>query len=224
MSDAVLRFEGVGVPGIDGEGLTLEVQAHTAVSVLGSESSGVDVLGRYALALIRPPSGRVLVFGEDIGSMTRGAALAFRRKVGYFPADIGLLHNLSLRDNIALPLQYGSAMTEREIEGRLRIMLAQHGLADVAARRPADVTDELRRRAAAARAVAFDPALVILEDPFDGLATRAAAALLEIVRGGETGEGSHRTVFITGQSVPQRLESRIEEQYRITRGTLKARN
>ena len=115
-------------------------------------------------------------------------------------------------------------MTDREIEGRLGIMLAQHRLVEVAKHRPADVTDELRRRAAAARAVAFDPSLVILEDPFDGLTTRAAVALLEIVRGGETGEGSHRTVFITGQSVPQRLESRIEAHYRITRGALKATN
>jgi len=155
--------------------------------------------------------------------MTRGAALAFRRRVGYLPADIGLLHNLSLRDNVALPLQYGSGMSEREIAGRLRIMLAQVRLTDVAHRRPADVTEELRRRAAVARAVAFDPDLVIMEDPFDGMTTRAAAELLEIVRGGETAEGSRRTVFITGQSVPQSLEPRIEAHYRIARGRLNAR-
>ncbi len=62
-----------------------------------------------------------------------------------------------------------------------------------------------------------------MEDPFDGLTTRAAAELLEIVRGGETPEGSRRTVFITGQSVPQRLEPRIETHYRIVRGRLSAR-
>ncbi len=223
MKEAALRFEDIRIPGLKDEGLILEIQAHTAATVLGSESSGVDVLGRYALALLRPPSGRVLVYGEDISQMTRSAALAFRRRVGYLPADIGLLHNLSLSDNVALPLQYGSSMSEREIEGRLRIMLAQLRLTEVAKRRPADVTEEQRRRAAVARAVAFDPNLVIMEDPFDGMTTRAAAELLEIVRGGETPEGSRRTVFITGKSVTQSLEPRIETHYRIARGRLGVR-
>ncbi|MEE8134868.1 MAG: ATP-binding cassette domain-containing protein [Gemmatimonadales bacterium] len=223
MNEVALRFEDIQIPGLKDEGLTLEIHAHTAATVLGSESSGVNVLGRYALALLRPSSGRVLVYGEDVSQMTRSAALAFRRRVGYLPADIGLLQNLSLSDNVALPLQYGSSMSEREIEGRLRIMLAQLRLTDVAKRRPADVTEEQRRRAAVARAVAFDPHLVIMEDPFDGMTTRAAAELLEIVRGGETPEGSRRTVFITGQSVPQSLEPRIETHYRIARGRLGVR-
>ena len=223
MNAVALLFDSVEIPGLHAEGLSLGIDAHAATMMLGSESSGVDALGRYALALLKPPSGRVLVYGEDISAMTRGAALAFRRRVGYLPADIGLLHNLSLRDNVALPLQYGSGMSEREIAGRLRIMLAQVRLTDVAHRRPADVTEELRRRAAVARAVAFDPDLVIMEDPFDGMTTRAAAELLEIVRGGETAEGSRRTVFITGQSVPQSLEPRIETHYRIARGRLNAR-
>jgi len=223
MKEVALRFENIRIPGLKDEGLTLEIHAHTAATVLGSESSGVDVLGRYALALLRPSAGRVLVFGEDISQMTRSAALAFRRRVGYLPADIGLLHNLSLSDNVALPLQFGSSMSEREIEGRLRIMLAQLRLTDVAKRRPADVTEEQRRRAAVARAVAFDPSLVIMEDPFDGMTTRAAAELLEIVRGGETPEGSRRTVFITGRSLPQSLEPRIETHYKIARGRLNVR-
>ena len=78
----------------------------------------------------------------------------------------------------------------------------------------------MRRRAALARALAFDPKLVILADPFDGLTTRAAAELLELARGGETEAGSRRTVFMTGQFIPQMLESRVEVRYRIAKGEL----
>ena len=86
--------------------------------------------------------------------------------------------------------------------------------------RPAAASEEQRRRAALARALAFDPDLVILEDPFDGLTYRAAAQVLELARGGETSEGSRRTVLITGQYIPERLEPRIDIRYRVVHGAL----
>jgi ABC-type transporter Mla maintaining outer membrane lipid asymmetry ATPase subunit MlaF len=192
---APLCFEDVALPGL-GSRITLEVPQHRAVVVTGPEASGVDVLPGYALALKPPPAGRVLLFGEDVA------------------------HNLSLKDNVALPLRYGSDLTEREIDGRIRIMLTMVKLGAAPDLRPAEATEEQRRRTALARALAFDPHLVILADPFDGLPTRAAAELLELARGGETETGSRRTVFMTGQSIPQLLESRVEVRYRLTEGAL----
>jgi ABC-type transporter Mla maintaining outer membrane lipid asymmetry ATPase subunit MlaF len=208
---APLCFEDVALPGL-GSRITLEVPQHRAVVVTGPEASGVDVLPGYALALKPPPAGRVLLFGEDVAGLSRRDALAFRRD--------GLLHNLSLKDNVALPLRYGSDLTEREIDGRIRIMLTMVKLGAAPDLRPAEATEEQRRRTALARALAFDPHLVILADPFDGLPTRAAAELLELARGGETETGSRRTVFMTGQSIPQLLESRVEVRYRLTEGAL----
>lgn len=219
MSTPPLRYEEVPLPG--GSRITLDVPEHRAVSVIGAEASGVDALASIALALQRPAAGRVLLYGEDVHRLPRRELLAFRRRVGYLPAGSGLLHNLTLRDNVALPLRYGSDLDERGIDGRVNVMLAMLRVADAADRRPAMLTEEQRRRAALARALAFDPPLVILADPFDGLTNRAAAELLEIARGGETAEGSRRAVFMTGQSVPERLEPRIEHRYRIYGGELR---
>jgi ABC-type transporter Mla maintaining outer membrane lipid asymmetry ATPase subunit MlaF len=162
----------------------------------------------------------VLLFGEEIARLPYRSLLAFRRRVGYLPADDGLLHNLTLGDNVALPLRYGSDLSEREIRGRLGVMFAMLGIGDAASLRPADATDEQRRRAAIARALAFDPQLLILADPFDGLTIRAASELLDVARGGETSEGARRAVFITGQHIPARLEPRIETRYRLAKGEL----
>ena len=219
MEEAPLRFDHVTMAaGV--QPLSLEVTAHHAVVVVGDGGCGIEHLSRFALGLAPTNGGKALVFGEDIAQMSRRKALAFRRRVGYLPAGDGLLQNLSLADNVALPLRFGSDLTNHEIDGRVRIMMAQARLAAVAHLRPAAVNEEQRRRAALARAMAFDPLLMLLEQPFDGLASRAATDLLEIARGGETAEGSRRTVFITGQDMPDVLRPRVEARYQIVRGQL----
>ncbi len=220
MDAAPLAFDqvtvGDGTPSV----VSLEVPGHRAVCVLGDEASGVGSLGRYALGLDRPPTGRVLVLGEDPAELPRRAVLAFRRRVGYLPAGDGLLQNLTLYDNVALPLRFGSDRSEVDIDGRIQVMLTMLRLQHVARLRPARVNEEERRRAALARALAFDPELVILEQPFDGLTTRAAAQILELARGGESALGARRTVFIVGQSLPDVLQARVELRYRLVRGRL----
>lgn len=200
--------------------VSLEVPGHHAVCLLGDQASDVGKLGRFALGLERPPRGQVRVLGESLADLPRRAALAFRRRVGYLPAGDGLLQNLTLYDNVALPLRFGSERSEADIDGRINVMLAMLRLQHVARLRPSRVNEEERRRAALARALAFDPELVILEQPFDGLTHRTAAQVLEIARGGESAEGARRTVFIMGHSLPEVLRPRVELRYRLVQGRL----
>lgn len=215
-----LVFEKVGLEGLPHDGLSLEIPARESVVLLGGEASGVEHLGSYALGLDAPPRGQILVFGANLGTMKRRDVLAFRRKVGYLPANDGLLHNLTLADNVALPLRFGSDLTDRESGGRIRVVLAMLGIAEIAHLRPAQANDEQRRRAALARALVFDPHLVILERPFGGLTPHAAAELLELARGGLSAEGSRRTVFITAPYLPQMLRPRVDRRYRIAQERL----
>jgi len=210
-----LLFEAVTLSNRRGTVCDFAVPANDVVTVSGPEDSGVGSLGRLALGLDRPLRGRVLVLGEDIARLPRAAALAFRRRVGYLPAGDGLLQNLSLQDNVALPLRFGTGLAEHEIQGRVRIILTMMHLTEVGPARPAQVNDEQRRRAALARAVAFDPELVIMEQPFDGLTDRTAAELLEVATGGVAAGGSRRTVFITGQDMPHLLRQRVDMRYRV---------
>ncbi len=197
--------------------IALEVAEHQTVVLLGDGRSGVARLGGFALGLERPSSGRVQVLGTVIADLPEDARLAFRRRVGYLPAGDGLVHNLSLRDNIALPLRFGSPASAREIDGRVSVMLAAVRLVGVAALRPAQASEEERRRAALARALAFDPSLLVLEQPFDGLTPRVAGELLELARGGETAEGARRALLITAPDLTPALHRRVERVYRLTR-------
>ena len=99
-------------------------------------------------------------------------------------------------------------------------MLSMFGVGDAAELRPAQATVEQRRRTALARALAFDPPLVILEQFFDGLTPRAGAMLLELALGGVSVEGPRRALLVTGRYLPDRLRPRFEHRYRIKDGVL----
>lgn len=193
---------------------SLTVERGETVVIIGEEDVA---LGPMALALDPPRSGRVLVLGTDLTELPERERLAFRRRVGYLPAGDGLLQNLSLRDNVALPLRFGSTTGSKEIEGRVEVMLAAARIGRIGGLRPAQANEEERRRTALVRALAFDPSLLILEQPFDGLSSRVAGELLTLARGGEEVEGGRRSVLITCQELPPVLHNRVERIYRLGR-------
>ena len=217
MVTALLLIENVPLDGANSTKITLEIPAHRTVSVVGDHHSGVNQLGPLALGLRQPLSGRITVLGTELSTLSRTELLAYRRRVGYLPAGDGLLQNLTLRQNVALPLRFGSDYSEAEIDSRLNIMLAAANLAAAAHLRPAQANDEQRRRAALTRALAFDPDLLVLEEPFVGLTDWAARDILETVRGGEIADGSRRTVLIIGPVLPASVTRRFDLRYRMTR-------
>lgn len=182
----------------------LALQAGAVTAVAGDEDSGVGDLCRYALGLDFPPSGEVLVFGSSMRGLSYHKLLVFRRRLGYLQSGDGLLQNLTLRANISLPLAYASDHRVKEVTARVEELLVQLKIDDVADARPAGVNEELRRRAALARAIALDPELLVLEAPFDGLTGRAAHDVLWRVR--HRKDGAPRTILIAAQDLgPQVL-------------------
>lgn len=177
----------------------LALQPGAVTAVVGDEESGVGDLGRYALGLDFPPSGDVLVFGSSMRGLSYHRLLVYRRRLGYLQMGDGLLQNLTLRANISLPLAYASDHRTREVNARAEELLEQLKIADVADARPAAVNEEVRRRAALARAIALDPELLVLEAPFDGLTGRAGHDLISRVRYRK--DGAPRTMLVTAQDI-----------------------
>ncbi len=194
----------------------LTVQAGTVVVAIGDEDSGVGDLGAWALGLRRPPLGRVEVFGAPIGALPYYDLLLFRRRIGYHPVGDGLLQNLSLRDNVALPLRFASDHRQAEVDGRVNQLMDDFRLRAVATMRPAQANEEDRRRAALARAVALDPELVVLEAPFDGLTSRAAQDLLDRVS--RRADGARRAVFATVQDLVPSVRKTVQRVIKVADG------
>jgi ABC-type transporter Mla maintaining outer membrane lipid asymmetry ATPase subunit MlaF len=194
----------------------LVIEPGTITAITGDEDSGVGDIGRFALGFDAPPGGEILVFGAAIATLPYFKLLVFRRRLGYLQVGDGLLQNLSLRANISLPLQYASDHQTKAVEKRVDELIVSFHLFPVADRRPAQVNEEERRRAAIARAVALDPELLILESPFDGLTARASRELLEDVK--TRRDDTPRTIVITAQDLTSTVTPLMHRVVRLVDG------
>jgi ABC-type transporter Mla maintaining outer membrane lipid asymmetry ATPase subunit MlaF len=195
---------------------TLVVPEQAVVAVIGEEESGVEGLGRLALGLDAPATGAVEVFGVPIAALPYAQLLVFRRHLGYLPQGDGLLQNLSLRDNVALPVRFATDHRLREVDSRVAQLLDDFRLRAIATLRPAQANEEDRRRAAVARSVALNPRLVVLELPFVGLSSRAATDLLDKVS--HCDDGSRRAVLLTSRDLSPSVRTLVTSVVRVVDG------
>ncbi|HVM44051.1 MAG TPA: ATP-binding cassette domain-containing protein [Gemmatimonadales bacterium] len=195
---------------------SLTVAPGEVVAAIGDEGSGIERLGRLALGLEAPAAGAVEVFGVPIALLPYYDLLAFRRRLGYLPDGDGLLQNLTLKDNVALPVRFATDHRLREVEARVAQLVEDFRLRSIQALRPAQANEEDRRRAAMARAVALNPRLVVLELPFVGLTSRAATDLLDKVSRGD--DGSRRAVLLTSRDLTPSVRGLVSRIVRVTDG------
>ncbi|MBI4348569.1 MAG: ATP-binding cassette domain-containing protein [Elusimicrobia bacterium] len=165
---SVLELRGVTVK--DGEqvlfsGLDLTLADDERLVVFGPSGSGKRALLKLAAGIIVPNAGTA-----RLGERAARAALP----VGFVPEEGGLLSNMTLAQNVALPVVYHGRLAPRAALGRARELLAGLGAQRDAERRPALASIAGRRLAHLARAFLAEPALIVLEGPLDELDARAA--------------------------------------------------
>ena len=229
------RFGGNTVRALEDVSFTVEEGEFTAI--MGESGSGKTTLLNLLAALDRPTDGQVLLDGEDLAAIPEGRLAAFRREhLGFVFQDCNLLDTFSLKDNILLPLVL-SGRSYAEMEGRLRPLAVELEIADLLAKYPYEVSGGQKQRAAAARALITEPALLLADEPTGALDSRASARLLdlfeELNREGQTilmvthsvEAASHagRVLFLRDGQVYHQLRRgtcRREDQYRRIAGVL----
>jgi ABC-type transporter Mla maintaining outer membrane lipid asymmetry ATPase subunit MlaF len=146
-------------------GVSLHVAEGESVAVVGHDQPSLTLLVRCCGGLVRPDRGRVRVAGVDVAAADRHALLDLRHTVGYVSIHGGLLANMSLRDNVELPLRYHQRLSAAAIAERAAQLLEDAGLTARADERASTLPAELQKCAAYLRAVAMEPRVLLVEDP-----------------------------------------------------------
>jgi putative ABC transport system ATP-binding protein len=161
-------------------GVSLEIEAGEYVAVVGPSGSGKSSLLNLLGAIDRPTSGRVLIDGRDVGTMSDREVTSFRlRHIGFVFQRFYLLPILSARENVELPVaEAGVPAAERR--ARASELLAYVGLAARARHRPSQLSGGEQQRAAIARALANRPALLLADEPTGELDAHTGAEIIEL--------------------------------------------
>ncbi len=149
--------------------------------VRGPSGSGKTTLLNLLGGLDRPTSGRVLVAGRDLGSLSEAQLVELRRsELGYVFQGFGLIQVLSAAENVEIPLRI-QGVRGPERAARVAEMLERVGLADHAAQRPAELSGGQQQRVGLARALAGRPTILIADEPTGQLDSGTAESMMDLM-------------------------------------------
>jgi len=148
---------------------SFEIQAGEVFVIMGLSGSGKSTLVRLLNRLIEPTAGRIVINGEDINGHTDARLRALRRKdIGMVFQSFALMPHMTVRDNTAFGLELaGTGRQERLVQADLA--LAQVGLAGWGDSYPDELSGGMQQRVGLARALASDPAILLMDEAFSAL-------------------------------------------------------
>ena len=190
------RFGGNKVEALRDVNFTVEDGEY--VAVMGESGSGKTTLLNILAALDKPTAGRVVLDGQELGSVPESKIAAFRRdNLGFVFQEFNLLDTFTLEDNIFLPLVL-AGVSVREMRDRLGPVAEQLGIGELLKKYPYEVSGGQKQRTAVARAIITNPKLVLADEPTGALDSRATDELLRLF-GRINGDG--RTIVMVTHSV-----------------------
>ena len=164
----MVRFEDVAIRYESGptilHDVSFELDPGSFHFIFGPSGAGKSSLLRLMYLARQPTSGRISLFGRDVGGLSRSERALLRRQIGVVFQDFRLLDHLTVLDNVALPLRIGGKRSDR-IRKNVSELLAWVGLADHLDALPPTLSGGQQQRVAIARAVVARPSLLLADEP-----------------------------------------------------------
>lgn len=159
-------------------GVTMKLAPGSFHFLTGPSGAGKTSLIKLCYGEMAARSGRIDVFGQDLGTLSRDDTARMRRRIGIVHQDCQFLDHLSVAENIALPLQVAGQEADDQ---SLDELLGWVGLGERASARPPSLSGGERQRAALARAVITSPDLILADEPTGNIDWDMSLKLLRLL-------------------------------------------
>ncbi|HUB86397.1 MAG TPA: ABC transporter ATP-binding protein [Verrucomicrobiae bacterium] len=149
--------------------VSFRIENGESVVVIGRSGGGKSVLLKHLIGLMRPDKGTVLIDGENIGLMDERQLLRVRRKFGMVFQGAALFDSMTVAENVAFGLRRHEHLTETEIARRVAATLEVVDLPGTEDKSPAELSGGMKKRVGLARAIIYEPQIVLYDEPTTGL-------------------------------------------------------
>jgi len=149
--------------------VSFQIEHGESVVIIGRSGGGKSVLLKHIIGLLQPDSGAVLIDGENIVGMNERQLLRVRRKFGMVFQGAALFDSMTVAENVAFGLRRHEHFTEAEVAQRVEKTLELVDLPGTEKKNPAELSGGMRKRVGLARAIIYEPQIVLYDEPTTGL-------------------------------------------------------
>jgi phospholipid/cholesterol/gamma-HCH transport system ATP-binding protein len=151
------------------DGVSLEVRTGESIAIIGRSGGGKSILLKHLIGLLQPESGQVLIDQQPIVGMNERQLLKVRRKFGMLFQSAALFDSLTVAENISFVLRREGKLTLTEVSRKVDEALAMVDLSGTGDVKPAELSGGMRKRVGLARAIVYEPEIVLYDEPTTGL-------------------------------------------------------
>ena len=165
LDDVSIAFAGKPVL----SGLSLKILPGKTTVIVGRSGSGKSVLLKLMMGLLRPDSGRVILFGRDLATVSPVEVIELRKRMGMLFQNYALFDALTISENVGFTLIENSRLPRRDILELSSELIRILGLAGSEQLLPSELSGGMRKRVSLARALIANPEVVLFDEPTTGL-------------------------------------------------------
>lgn len=163
------------------DGVDLDIRRGQVTAIMGPSGTGKTTLLKMIGGQLRPSRGLVEVDGQNVHKLRRSALFELRKRMGMLFQSGALLTDISVFDNVAFPVREHSKLPEELVRELVLMKLEAVGLRGASELMPNELSGGMARRVALARAIAFDPMMIMYDEPFTGQDPISKGVLVEMI-------------------------------------------
>ncbi len=163
------------------DSLDMDIPRGRITSIMGPSGTGKTTLLKHITGQMRADAGTIHVDGQNVAELSREQLYKLREGVGYLFQNSALLTDFDVFENVAFPLRQHTKLPEVLIRDLVLMKLQAVGLRGAARLMPNELSGGMARRVALARAIVFDPMLILYDEPFVGLDPVALNQVLKLI-------------------------------------------
>lgn len=151
------------------DGASLRIESGEPVVIIGRSGGGKSILLKHVVGLLQPDSGEVLIDGQNIAKLNERELLQVRSKFGMLFQSAALFDSLTVEENVGFVLKRSKKWTAKEIDLRVARALEMVELPGTQKKKPSELSGGMRKRVGLARAIIYEPQIVLYDEPTTGL-------------------------------------------------------